>query len=116
MFDGPGDLLDLEPVSIAPPVRAAPVYAAPVAAAAPATSAAFDIFGDAAPVPASRPAMDVLASKDGFVIRGAIVRKGGRAVLETMVENGTAGVVGSVRHVRFVGGWLGGCVVLVGGF
>ena len=82
------DLLGLDPTP-APPARSA------VSAAAPASSP-LDFFGAPAPAPAASPAYEVLGSKDGLTIRGALVRTGGKVVLQTVLENSTSGTVSSV--------------------
>jgi hypothetical protein len=74
-----GDLLDLDPTT--------PGSSAGAGGAA--AGGGFDLF-----VAPAAPVMPVLASKDGFIIRGAISRSGGRAVLETIVENATGRTVG----------------------
>jgi len=96
------DLLGLDPTPAPAPAVAA---AAPTRAAAP-SSSPLDFFGAPVAAAPSSPPLEVLGSKDGITIRGALTRVGGKAVLQTVLENGTGGVVGQCA-LRFKPNKLG---------
>lgn len=82
------DLLGLDPTP-------APAASSSMSSSGGSYGGGLDFFGGGAP--ATTPALEVLGSKDGITIRGALTRSGGKAVLQTTLENGTGSVVGSVR-------------------
>lgn len=89
----------------------APAPAPAPVSAAPAAAGDFDLFGDPTPAPAAAAApveLPELATQSGLTIRGRVVRKGGKAVLESRIDNAGTSVVGSCV-LKFKPNRLGVC-------